>query len=216
MVAIQALSTHQRQAPTKKAVAKKAAGSKEALRQKPKATKASNPVKVTPQKRKAPEQPTQAPAKRQRAAKPTLQPISHPSHGTVPAHLFLWGDGGCGQLGMGDDVVEKYRPALLDLPGGKKAVQIACGGMHTVALAEDGTVYTWGVNDEGALGRETEGELWQQAPEATGAHAAHQVGTLQLVAKQPQVPASPLTSQCTSRSRPPSSRSPPATRTPAP
>lgn len=86
----------------------------------------------------------------------------------MPAHLFLWGDGGCGQLGMGEDVLEKYRPALLNLPDGKKVLQVACGGMHTVALAEDGTVYTWGVNDEGALGRETEGELWTNAAQATG------------------------------------------------
>lgn len=27
--------------------------------------------------------------------------------------------------------------------------------MHTVALTEDGQVFSWGVNDEGALGRET-------------------------------------------------------------
>ena len=32
---------------------------------------------------------------------------------------------------------------------------MAAGGMHSVALAADGQVYTCGVNDEGALGRET-------------------------------------------------------------
>lgn len=37
-------------------------------------------------------------------------------------------------------------------------LQVACGGMHTVVLTEDGQVYSWGVNDEGALGRPT-GEL---------------------------------------------------------
>ncbi|EKX37584.1 hypothetical protein GUITHDRAFT_116226 [Guillardia theta CCMP2712] len=35
--------------------------------------------------------------------------------------------------------------------------QIACGGMHTLALCEGGAVYSWGVNDEGALGREARG-----------------------------------------------------------
>jgi alpha-tubulin suppressor-like RCC1 family protein len=34
-------------------------------------------------------------------------------------------------------------------------LQVACGGMHTVVLTTDGQIYTWGVNDEGALGRET-------------------------------------------------------------
>ncbi len=33
-------------------------------------------------------------------------------------------------------------------------LQVACGGMHTVVVDEHGSVYTFGVNDEGALGRE--------------------------------------------------------------
>lgn len=32
--------------------------------------------------------------------------------------------------------------------------KLECGGMHTAALATDGSVYTWGCNDDGALGRE--------------------------------------------------------------
>lgn len=32
-------------------------------------------------------------------------------------------------------------------------VKILCGGMHTAALASSGAVFTWGCNDEGALGR---------------------------------------------------------------
>lgn len=156
---------------SKKAVTKKsAAGSKKPGAPKKKTTTQPSrpaPMATTPQKRKAPSsQPV--PAKRQRAAAPTLEPVSHRSHGKVAAHLFVWGDGGCGQLGLGEDVMEKYRPFPLALPGGKKVLQVACGGMHTVALAEDGTVYTWGVNDEGALGRETEGELWSKSAQATG------------------------------------------------
>jgi regulator of chromosome condensation len=34
-------------------------------------------------------------------------------------------------------------------------VQLDCGGMHTVALTEDNKIVTWGVNDNGALGRDT-------------------------------------------------------------
>ena len=33
-------------------------------------------------------------------------------------------------------------------------MSVKAGGMHTVALTESGRVYTWGCNDEGALGRE--------------------------------------------------------------
>lgn len=31
--------------------------------------------------------------------------------------------------------------------------KLVCGGLHTVALASSGAVYTWGCNDDGALGR---------------------------------------------------------------
>lgn len=75
--------------------------------------------------------------------------------------MFLFGDGDCGQLGMGEDVTERLRPFPLSIDG-KKVLQVACGGMHTVVLTEDRCVYSWGVNDEGALGRKTAGELWEK------------------------------------------------------
>ena len=55
--------------------------------------------------------------------------------------------------------------------------QVATGGMHTVAVLDNGTVYSWGVNDEGALGRQTEGPLWEKAEvravlTAQGSHAS--------------------------------------------
>ena len=31
--------------------------------------------------------------------------------------------------------------------------KLVCGGMHTVAIVPSGAVFTWGCNDEGALGR---------------------------------------------------------------
>src|SRR5690606_38978785 len=34
-------------------------------------------------------------------------------------------------------------------------VQIAVGGMHCIALTHDNKILTWGVNDQGALGRDT-------------------------------------------------------------
>jgi len=41
---------------------------------------------------------------------------------------------------------------------GKKVVKIAAGGMHVLALTADGLIYSWGVNDQGALGRDTRWE----------------------------------------------------------
>jgi regulator of chromosome condensation len=66
--------------------------------------------------------------------------------------VFTFGSNPFGALGLGEDITEKQRAAHVDL-GGAKAVQVACGGMHTAVLLEDGSVITFGVNDEGALGR---------------------------------------------------------------
>lgn len=133
----------------------------------------------------------------------------------------MFGDGDCGQLGLGEEVTERLRPFPVSVdgkkvsPGGaagwwslsggtcrqmlhvaadqpataclppaspnrgsscaslgpqpqpspcpsnhsKQVLQIACGGMHTVALTEDRRIFSWGVNDEGALGRETGTQL---------------------------------------------------------
>jgi regulator of chromosome condensation len=59
-----------------------------------------------------------------------------------------------------DDMREVKRPKkiqIFDMSGelAEKVpiVKLLCGGMHTVALANTGAVYSWGCNDEGALGR---------------------------------------------------------------
>ncbi|EDO33245.1 predicted protein [Nematostella vectensis] len=68
------------------------------------------------------------------------------------------GQGDVGQLGLGPDTLERKKPAVpIDLEG-VPIVQVESGGMHTVALSKDGKVYTWGCNDDGALGRETTSE----------------------------------------------------------
>ncbi|XP_066971514.1 regulator of chromosome condensation [Macrobrachium rosenbergii] len=66
------------------------------------------------------------------------------------------GMGDIGQLGLGDGVEEKTRPALV--PDLEDIVAIAAGGLHTVCLDKSGKVHTWGCNDEGALGRQTTSE----------------------------------------------------------
>lgn len=71
--------------------------------------------------------------------------------------IYVMGQGDMGQLGLGEDETEKLRPGALSIEGGLRVLQVACGGMHTLALVEGGLVYSWGVNDEGALGREARG-----------------------------------------------------------
>lgn len=67
--------------------------------------------------------------------------------------VLVTGAGDVGQLGLGSDVLEKSRPALVNLES--EIIDICAGGMHTVCLTKEGKVITFGCNDEGALGRIT-------------------------------------------------------------
>ncbi len=79
-----------------------------------------------------------------------------------PLHVYVFGEGSSGELGLGaaKNAIDVKRPRLnANLPADKVGVvHIACGGMHVAALIRDGTVLTWGVNDQGALGRDTQWE----------------------------------------------------------
>ncbi|KAI8249091.1 Delta-1-pyrroline-5-carboxylate dehydrogenase [Colletotrichum sp. SAR 10_77] len=59
------------------------------------------------------------------------------------------------ELGLGPRHTQAPRPRLNRLLDADSVgvVQVAVGGMHCVALTHDGKVLTWGVNDDGALGR---------------------------------------------------------------
>lgn len=82
--------------------------------------------------------------------------VSHPSYERLTNGTVLTlGQGDVGQLGLGDEILERKRPALVKDLEGKDIVQVVCGGMHTVALSSNGELFTWGCNDEGALGRVT-------------------------------------------------------------
>jgi alpha-tubulin suppressor-like RCC1 family protein len=67
--------------------------------------------------------------------------------------LRAWGynkSGQCGVPGPANQVL----PVALDLAGslrGRRISQIAAGGMHSLALAEDGGVHAWGSNSHGQL-----------------------------------------------------------------
>ncbi|XP_028134789.1 regulator of chromosome condensation isoform X1 [Diabrotica virgifera virgifera] len=88
-------------------------------------------------------------------AKFTLESVHLPEL-DVEGIVLVTGAGDVGQLGLGPDILEKSRPAAVPLD--HKVVDICAGGMHTVCLTKEGKVFTFGCNDEGALGRVTEGK----------------------------------------------------------
>lgn len=68
------------------------------------------------------------------------------------------GDLGLGpnkKLARGATTIPKLDPKEAD---SYRVVQLDCGGMHTVALTEDSKIVTWGGNDLGALGRDSNWE----------------------------------------------------------
>ncbi|RCI16800.1 hypothetical protein L249_2538 [Ophiocordyceps polyrhachis-furcata BCC 54312] len=83
---------------------------------------------------------------------------------TQPLEVFVFGEGSAGELGLGSTRIDGKKPIDVKRPRLNEkylsakdvgVVQIACGGMHSVALTRDNVILTWGVNDNGALGRDT-------------------------------------------------------------
>ena len=66
--------------------------------------------------------------------------------------LWTWGHNTEGQLGHGDEQ-PRARPARLQSIGPSPVVHASCGSCHTLALAQDGTVWTWGEGVWGQLGK---------------------------------------------------------------
>ena len=73
---------------------------------------------------------------------------------TTDGDLYSWGDGFCGQLGLGDK-----RPQLLPrqvTQGGLEdecVLSVSCGNRHTLVVTEEGDVFSFGLGHFGVLGR---------------------------------------------------------------
>jgi regulator of chromosome condensation len=76
--------------------------------------------------------------------------------GAATGDVFVVGSGDCGQLGLGEDVLEKLKPSLLPYFADKQIVAVYAGGLHNIVLSNKGKLYSWGCNDQKALGRDGE------------------------------------------------------------
>lgn len=78
---------------------------------------------------------------------------------TLRLDVFVFGEGSSGELGLGvaKNAIDVKRPRLNPYLSAREVgvVHVATGGMHAAALTYDNLIYTWGVNDQGALGRDT-------------------------------------------------------------
>ena len=79
--------------------------------------------------------------------------------GDESGKCLVVGNGDCGQLGLGeedDDIRDTYKPLPIPILNKMNVKELVCGGLHTGALTLDGRLFTWGCNDDEALGRQGE------------------------------------------------------------
>ena len=105
-----------------------------------------------------------APTKKPRVAKtPALKAAKSKeiinARPTQRLNVYVFGEGSNSELGLGPakSSIDVKRPRLNPLLKANEVgvVSLGCGGMHALALTHDGRVLSWGVNDNGALGRDT-------------------------------------------------------------
>ena len=64
--------------------------------------------------------------------------------------VFAWGANEWGQLGHRR--ITQNQPSRIELLMGKGIISVACGQAHSLALADNGTIFAWGCNKYGQLG----------------------------------------------------------------
>jgi len=75
--------------------------------------------------------------------------------------VWSCGRGDSGQLGHGDQQ-DQLLPKKVEALAGQRVVAVSAGGMHSLAIAADGAVWSWGDGREGRLGHGD--EQLQQLP----------------------------------------------------
>jgi alpha-tubulin suppressor-like RCC1 family protein len=79
---------------------------------------------------------------------------------TDAGEMFSWGEAKMGQLGLGR-FREVRTPRQIEFPEQAQIKTCAAGFGHTVALAENGNLYSWGFNTYGQVGLGDKKTHWQ-------------------------------------------------------
>lgn len=139
-----------------------------------KSTRAAKYISVVPEtngkKRKLAHEPESPRRKKLRTAPLSQGPLNQlPTlRSDALSALFVHGGGEAGQLGLGPDVLEEISRPRLHQKFQELGVGIQClaaGGMHSLLVDSRGKVWSWGVNEQFALGRETENVVGTDADE---------------------------------------------------
>ncbi|KAJ1608144.1 regulator of chromosome condensation [Cryptosporidium canis] len=82
-----------------------------------------------------------------------------PDQNRVPiGAVWVWGSGECDQLGIKESLLDEdlclKRPKRVEsISEDLGVVDVSSGALHNLVLTDQGEVYSWGCNDDGALGR---------------------------------------------------------------
>lgn len=78
--------------------------------------------------------------------------------------VFVFGSNAISQLGLGEDAESTHIPTRLSFFDEMTPAKVRCGSLHTLVLDSSGNLYSWGCNDEGALGRDGDESVPQRIP----------------------------------------------------
>jgi len=122
----------------------------------------------------------------QRTSVPPLQPGAYPSVSAGGYHsaalksdgsLWTWGSDEYGQLGNGtiimNGAVASGNPHPSQVGTNQTWLAVSAGLWHTIAIAADGTLWSWGRNDDGQLGNgvfDTNAPYCESVPQHVGAN----------------------------------------------
>ena len=70
---------------------------------------------------------------------------------TAHGSAWSWGEGGFGRLGHGDEQ-SQLLPETVEALAGQRVVAASAGTHHSLAIAADGSVWSWGDGNSGRLG----------------------------------------------------------------
>ncbi|XP_055343892.1 regulator of chromosome condensation-like isoform X2 [Paramacrobiotus metropolitanus] len=137
-----------------------------ALSRKPRATEAIQPTTAVARLKQSP--PKKATIEKAiRKALPTGKLTLDTSSS---GHLFVHGTNDAGQLSLEDPMAARRYPFRIpaDKFGDEKIAKVVCGELHSLAVSETGKVFSWGCNDEGALGTGKDDEENYEPKEVKG------------------------------------------------
>ncbi|OWA50220.1 putative Regulator of chromosome condensation [Hypsibius exemplaris] len=116
---------------------------------------------VAPPKRPANGDTSKSPRK-PAAANGAILAAVPPAEAPTPrtGELFVYGNNEAGQLGLEDPSLVKRYPFFMavDRVGGHPIHTVVAGGMHSVLVNAEGQAWSWGCDDEGALGTAADDE----------------------------------------------------------